>query len=84
MIRHLASNSFWLAYEKLPPDVQKLADKNFALLNENPHHPSLHFKKAGRFWSVRVGIRYRAIATQVEGDFHWHWIGPHSDYDGKL
>jgi hypothetical protein len=33
------------------------ADKNYALLKENPQHPSLQFKKIGRFWSVRVGLR---------------------------
>ena len=28
-----------------------LADKNYALLKDNPRHPSLQFKKVGRFWS---------------------------------
>ena len=23
-------------------------------------HPSLHFKRIGRFWSVRIGLHYRA------------------------
>ena len=41
---------------KLPEHVRALADKNYALLKENPQHPSLHFKKVGRFWSVRVGL----------------------------
>ena len=83
-MRHLASDSFWVAYNKLPAPIQILADKNFALLKENPQHPSLHFKKVGRFWSVRVGLSYRAIATQVDGTFHWHWIGPHDSYDRKI
>lgn len=83
-MRHLASDSFWSAYARLPAKVRAIADKNFALLKENPKHPSLHFKKVGRFWSVRVGAGYRALATEVDGDMHWHWIGTHADYDEKV
>lgn len=83
-MRHLASDSFWAAYDRLPAGIQKLADKNFALFKENPRHPSLHFKKVGRFWSVRIGANYRALATEDDGEMHWHWIGSHADYDGKI
>jgi hypothetical protein len=47
-MRHVASPAFWQAYEKLPQRVRELADKNYALLKENPQHPALHFKKVGR------------------------------------
>jgi len=83
-MKHLASRSFWDGYGKLPSSVRDLADKNFALLKENPKHPSLHFKKVGRIWSIRIGLQYRAIATEVDGDMRWHWIGKHNDYDHKL
>ena len=65
----------------LPDKIQKLADKNYQLLKADPTHPSLHFKKVGRFWSVRVGIHYRAVAVQRDADFVWFWIGHHSEYD---
>jgi hypothetical protein len=48
-MRHFASAAFWEAYGKLPEQVRVLADKNYALLKENPRHPSLQFKKVGRF-----------------------------------
>ncbi len=80
-MRHFASPAFWQAYEKLPQRVRELADKNYALLKENPQHPSLHFKKVGRYWSVRVGLRYRALAVEVGDDLLWFWIGSHADYD---
>ena len=83
-MRHLASESFWADYERLPATVRILADKNFALLKENPKHPSLHFKKVGRLWSVRVGTGYRALATEVDGEMCWHWIGSHTEYDKKI
>ena len=37
-----------------------LADDKYALLRSDPHHPSLHFKRVGRLWSVRVGQGYRS------------------------
>lgn len=80
-MRHFASASFWEAYGKLPGHIRNLADKNFALLKENPQHPSLQFKKAGRFWSARVGLRYRALAVEDDDDLVWFWIGSHAEYD---
>jgi len=83
-MRHFASPAFWQAYEKLPEQVRVLADKNYALLKENPQHPSLHFKKVGRFWSTRIGLRYRALAVEVDGGLLWFWIGSHADYDALI
>jgi len=45
-MRYLASRAFWEAYEKLPAQMRELADKNYALLKQDPHHPSLRFKQA--------------------------------------
>jgi len=78
---HYASPEFWSCYRALNPAVQKLADKNFALLKSDPKHPSLHFKKVGRYWSARVGLHYRSLAVEVENGVLWFWIGSHSDYD---
>jgi hypothetical protein len=47
-MRHVASQKFWAAYDRLPEQVRELADKNYALLKQNPQHPSLQFKKIGR------------------------------------
>ena len=83
-MKHFAGRAFWEAYRKLPEQVRVLADKNFALLKSDPRHPSLQFKKVGRFWSVRVGLRYRALAAEADGDLVWFWIGSHADYDGLI
>ena len=80
-MRHLASTEFWNLYDQLPADIRKLADQKFALLKRDPMHPSLHFKKVGKYWSVRIGIHYRALATESGDDMRWHWIGSHSEYD---
>ena len=78
---HFAGPSFWSAYEALPSSVKRVADQNYEILNTNPKHPSLHFKKINRHWSVRVGIHYRALAVEVEGGLLWFWIGSHTEYD---
>jgi len=83
-MRHFASPAFWEAYDKLPEAVRELADKNFALLKSDPKHPSLHLKKIGRIWSARVGLRFRVLATEVDGDLVWFWIGSHADYDALI
>jgi hypothetical protein len=80
-VKHRASPKFWQFYNQLPPEVRKLADANYELLKSDPRHPSLHFKKIGRLWSVRVGIHYRAIAAEEGADIVWFWIGHHSEYD---
>ena len=80
-MRHFASPAFWHAYENLPVHVQIQADKNYALLKDNPDHPSLHLKKVADYWSVRVGLRYRALAVEIEEGLLWFWIGSHADYD---
>ncbi len=83
-MRHRASPSFWAAYRDLPDPVRSLADKNFDLLKAGPAHPSLHFKKIGRYWSARIGLRYRALAVETDGDLLWFWIGSHADYDAMI
>ena len=57
---------------------------DYKLLKDNPSHPSLHFKKVGQFWSVRVGLHDRAIAVDAVTDLVWFWIGSHADYDRLL
>jgi len=77
---HRTSDRFWKCLEKLPSPIQELADFNFELLKNDPRHPSLHFKKVGKFWSARVGIGYRALAYKDGDDFIWVWVGTHDEY----
>ena len=82
-MKHTASKRFWRCYDDLPADIQTLADKGYALLKTSRSHPSLAFKAlAGSgFYSVRVGLYYRALGIPREDGIHWFWIGSHSDYD---
>ena len=80
-MKHFAGPDFWVKYHALPLEVRAIADRAFALLKADSRHPSLHFKKADRFWSVRVGRHYRALAIEVPTGALWFWIGSHADYD---
>ena len=80
-MNHFASPNFWKCYYALPANIRELADKNFALLQTDPTHPSLHFKRVGRFRSARVGLQYRALAVEVEDGLLWFWIGDHAEYE---
>ncbi len=86
-MRHFALPRFWEYYRQLPREVQALADKSYALLRTDPHHPSLHFKRVGRtrqLWSVRVGAHYRAPAMERPEGIVWFWIGTHADCEKVL
>jgi hypothetical protein len=77
---HRTTSRFWQCFDKLPKPVMFIARRNFQLLKENPRHPSLHFKKIGQFWSVRVGLAHRALSVADGNDNIWVWIGTHDEY----
>ena len=78
---HRATTRFWESYGRLPEPVKKAARQNFDLLKSNHRHPSLHFKRIGKFWSARAGLHHRALAVKDGPDFVWVWIGPHEEYE---
>jgi hypothetical protein len=81
---HRTTKRFWNLYSDLPSDIQQLANKNFAILQRDLNHPSLHFKKVGKFWSARVGSSFRVLAVQDGEDYIWVWIGSHDEYEKLL
>lgn len=71
----------------LPTEVRARARKNYRLWQQNPSHPSLHFKRvhsADPIYSIRVGLRWRALGLLEWDTIHWFWIGSHADYDGMI
>jgi hypothetical protein len=81
-MRHIKDPRFQPLYDALPETIRATADKCFALVKQNPKHPSLNFKCVGDdLWSVRIGRRYRALAIKGDDRFQWFWTGTHGDYD---
>ena len=72
---------FWQLYEKLPDDIKSLADKTFIDLKKTQEHSLLNILKVGRYWSLPIGTKNRALGVEVdEGGLLWCWIGSYSDY----
>jgi len=80
-LSHQTSRRFWRHFNELPPEIQDLARANFELLKANPQHPSLHFKRVGQYWSVRIGSSHRALGIDSPKGIAWFWIGTHEEYD---
>jgi len=81
---HKATQRFWKQLGELPLSIQEIAKKKFELLKQDPYHPSLHFKRIGKFWSVRITDFYRALAIKDGEDYIWVWIGTHDDYEKMI
>jgi hypothetical protein len=72
---------FWRLYEKLPEDIKISADKIFKYLEKTREHSSLNIMKVGRYWSLRIDTKNRALGVEVdEGGLLWFWIGCYSSY----
>ena len=71
---HRATRRFWEYFDRLAEDIQNTARKNYAFLKVNPRHPSLQFKKLGKFRSARVGLSHRGLAIEEGEGFLWVWI----------
>lgn len=86
---HGASADFWVAYAALPEDIRRRADKQYALFQKNPQHPSLQFKRIGErqgqeVGSVRVTLSHRALAVKRSDGYLWFWIGDHTTYEAFI
>jgi len=80
-LNHHASSRFSALYDALPAEIRTLAARSYVLLKSNPKHPSLHLKRIGDLWSVRVGAHYRALGTEGGDSIVWVCIGTHDEYD---
>lgn len=81
------TRQFHELYDALPKGVQKQADKAYEMFVLDEHHPGLNFKSLEidiAWYSVRIGINYRAVCVLDPPNWVWFWIGSHADYDKLL
>lgn len=83
------SKGFVKRFNALPERVRNEARSAYKLFKHNPQHPGLDFKTvtgkdAHTYYSVRIGIHYRALADMRSGELYWFWIGTHGEYDKLL
>ena len=81
---HQTTARFRKLFASLSPEIQARAREAFQLLQTSPQHPSLHFKRVGNLWSVRVTAAIRALAVRDGDVFTWVWIGSHDDYERMI
>jgi hypothetical protein len=78
---------FRAAFDALPTHIQTLARDAYRRFRENPHHPSLRFRRVRPnepIYAVRIGLHDRAVG-RLNGDvIIWYWIGHHAEYDRLL
>ena len=81
---YLREDSYWQAFDNLPEDIRRLAEKNYKLWQKNPSHASLRFKQIHKIrpiFSFRVGLRYRTLGVQTRDEkIAWFWIGSFAQY----
>jgi hypothetical protein len=78
------TENFRKLFSGLPKEIQKSAKKSYILWKENPNHPSLHFKKIGDLYSVRIADRWRVLGFSKDQSYTWFWIGSHEEYNKLL
>lgn len=75
-------HAFWKLYDKLPDEVKSMADKNFLAIKNKENDPSLKVFRIGRYWSMQIDEKFRALGVEVEKEgLLWCWIGNYSDYN---
>jgi hypothetical protein len=81
MISHI-SPEFRQLFGQLPNEIQAQGRKAYKLFQQNPKHPSLHFKKlVGNIYSARIFLKYRTVGILDNNEIVWFWIGSHTKYD---
>lgn len=79
------SPRFEKCLDRLPQNIQRVAEEKFRLWKADPRHPSLRFKQVKPdLWAVRVSRNYRALGQRHGDHIDWFWIGPHDEYDRLL
>lgn len=72
--------TFKKLYKKLPREVQQRIDKTLFFLEQNPGHPSLHFKKiegTEDIYEWRVSDNYRGTLKKIDGLAYLRKVGTH-------
>ena len=84
MIESRTTRRFREAFAKLPEEIRRQGRRAYLPFRQNPHHPSLRFKKVDQesnTFPVGIGLGYRALGVMEGSTIVWFWIGSHPDCD---
>ena len=80
-VKIIITSSFDRDYQKLPQELQRVADKQIELLSADLAHPSLRLKKLGghaRTWEIRISKGYRILIEFEGSTMILYRVGPHN------
>jgi hypothetical protein len=83
-VKSRRTRDFHKLFVRLPRDVQEKAKNTYRLFKVNPYYPGIHFECIDRqeaIYSVRIGLRYRAVGLLEDDVILWFFIGSHEDYN---
>lgn len=72
---------------RIPTNVQEQAKRTYRVWRTDPYRNGLEYGRvhpSRPYYSVRIGLHWRAVALVENGLATWIWIGSHSDYDKLL
>ncbi|GJQ60251.1 MAG: hypothetical protein D8M57_15730 [Candidatus Scalindua sp. AMX11] len=78
------TKEFWKLFDALPKTIRNQTVKTYKVWNNNPNHPSLHFKSihsTETLYSVRISRGYRALGLKEAKAITWFWVGSHTEYE---
>ena len=64
-------------FQRLPPDIQKQAQRSYRLWKKNPQYAGLDYKRVSQtipLYSVRIGLHWRALALKDGDTVDWFWL----------
>ncbi|MEW6095054.1 MAG: cytotoxin [bacterium] len=77
-----AYKRFQRAYQNLPDEIQKKADRQITFLAKDLLHPSLHSKKIKgkeNIWEARVDLHHRMTFEIIEDTIYLRVVGNHDE-----
>ena len=86
-MKSFLTDEFFRCYRDIPESIRKEARVAYKLWNNDPHHPSLHFKRVHErdpIYSVRVARNWRVVGIKTSDTMAWFWIGSHDSYERLL
>ncbi len=83
-MKSFRTKSFKSLFGALSDETKRQANTAYRLFQQDPYHPSLHFKQVDpsdpSVYSVRVGRSWRPLGRRQNDTIYWFWVGSHEDY----
>jgi mRNA-degrading endonuclease RelE of RelBE toxin-antitoxin system len=83
-VKSRITSRFRQMFAHLPAQVKQQTRKAYQQFKQDPHHPSLRFKKVHPklpIYSARINKDYRAVGQLDQDTVIWFWVGSHTEYD---